>query len=159
MAAAILFFVYNLLFSGSSGSKNRPSGQEQTPVTEFVMDLIKRIREADTTAADRLIMEKSAVKWMKDPFAVIKKAEASEKGTEKEEKIITRDDLAGAFSYSGYMEMGKSRLAIINGIEYQEGDTLDIKGAFLKKISPAEVLISVGGEQEVILVPIENSDR
>jgi len=159
MAAAILFFAYNLLFSGSSGSKTRPPGQEQTPATEFVMDLIKRIREADTTAADRLILERSAAKRTKDPFAVITKKEASEKGTEKEETIIARENLAGAFSYSGYMEMGKSRLAIINGIEYQEGDTLDIKGVFLKKISRTEVLIYVGGEQGVILVPIEDSGR
>jgi hypothetical protein len=57
------------------------------------------------------------------------------------------------------MEMGKRRLAIINGMEYQEGDNLEIKGAALQKISRSEVLISVGEGQGGIVVPIADTGK
>ncbi len=159
MAAAVLYGAYSFLFSGSSGNKMKLSVKGQVPVNEFVTDLIRRIREADTTATDKLIMAKSAAKWKKDPFMVLEKAETSEGDTEKQMEIVSREDLAGAFNYSGYMEMGKSRLAIINGMEYLEGDNLSIQGAALQKISPNKVFISLGKEQGVIVVPIKDTGK
>lgn len=157
MAAAVLYGAYSFLFSGSSVNKKKLAGQGQVPVNEFVTDLIKRILKSDTTATDQLILERSAAKWKKDPFLAMKKREITEAETEKQQKIITREDLIGAFNYAGYMEMGKIRLAIINGMEYQAGDTLAIKGAVLQKISPKEVHISLKEAQGVVVVPIEDT--
>jgi len=159
MVAAILYGGYSFLFSGSSADKKKALENRQVPVSEFVTDLIKRIRKSDTTATDKLIFEKSAAKWKKDPFLVVTKTVIPEKDPEKQKENITRENLAGAFIYSGYMEMGKRRLAIINGMEYQEGDNLEIKGAALQKISRSEVLISVGEGQGGIVVPIADTGR
>lgn len=57
MVAAILYGGYNFLFSGSAGGKKRTSGKPQVAVNEFVADLVKRIRSADTTATDAKILE------------------------------------------------------------------------------------------------------
>jgi hypothetical protein len=156
MAAALLYGGYTFLFSGSTGGKKKSYGQPQVAVNEFVADLIKRIQGADTTATATEILEKSSVKWQKDPFLVVKKSEASEEENEKEPEIVARGDLTGSFTYSGYMEMGKSKLAIVNGTEYEEGDQLDMQGASLKKISPGEVHIYVDAKKGVIVVPIDN---
>ncbi len=160
MAAAALYGAYSFLFSGSSGNNRKLSGrQAQVPVNEFVTDLIKRILESDSTATDSLILARAADKWRKDPFLVVKKTATTAEAAEKLQQTISKEGLTGAFSYSGYMEMGKRKLAIINGMEYLQGDSLDQEGAVLKKISPGEVLISVGAMREVIVVPIDDIAR
>lgn len=157
MVVALLYGGYNFLFSGSAGGKKKSSGSRQVAVSDFVTDLIMRIRGADTTATDTLILEKSSAAWQKDPFLVVKQTEDTAGATENENEIITPGALTGAFKYSGYMEMGKSKLAIINGMEYQEGDHLEIQGAALKKISPGEVRIYVDAEKGIIVVPIDDT--
>lgn len=79
--------------------------------------------------------------------------------TEKQLDIIADEDLTGDFLYSGYMEMGTHKLAIINGMEYQEGDRLDSQGATLKKITPGEVRIYVGAKKGFIVVPIDDTTK
>ncbi len=159
MVAAILYGGYNFLFSGSAGGKKRIPGKPQVAVSEFVTDLIKRIRSADTTAADTEILEKSSARWQKDPFQVITKAEDPGVENEKKPDIIADENLSRDFLYSGYMEMGKRKLAIINGMEYQEGDRIDSSGAALKKILPGEVRIYVDAKKSVIVVPIDDMTK
>lgn len=159
MVAAILYGGYAYLFSGSAGGKKKSYGKPQVAVNEFVADLIKRVQGADTTVTDAEILSKSSAQWQKDPFLVVKKSGDSEEAAAKKAEIIDHGELTGSFKYSGYMEMGRSRLAIINGREYQEGDQLDIQGTALKKISSGEVHIYVGVRQGVIVVPIDDTAK
>jgi hypothetical protein len=43
--------------------------------------------------------------------------------------------------YSGYVESGKNKMAIINGLEYRAGEQLKEEGYTLKQITPLKVLI------------------
>lgn len=155
MVAAIVFGAYNFLFSGSADDRKKGPGKAPVGVNEFVADLVKRIRSADTTAADARILKSASAAWKKDPFQVVKKETASAEKAQKKTEIIDREELAGAFTYSGYMEMGKRRLAIINGMEYQTGDQLETPGAVLKKIAPGKVYIYVAAEKGIIVVPLD----
>jgi hypothetical protein len=47
---------------------------------------------------------------------------------------------ANKLIYSGYLAMGKSRIAIINGQDYRAGDKID--GFVLRKISPVAVQLT-----------------
>lgn len=157
MVAALLYGCYSFLFSDSSGNNKNVFNNIQAPVNEFVTDLIMRIRQSDSTERDNLILKKSSGVWKKDPFLVLQKITNVEEENKKKEKIILSKNLAGAFNYSGYLEMGKNRLVIINGREYLAGDNLAIKGAVLQKISPKEVHISLEAEQGIIVVSIQES--
>ncbi len=159
MVAAIIYGGYNFLFSGSGDGIKRIPGKPQVALNEFVADLIKRIRSADTTAKDTEVLERSSAQWQKDPFLVVNKAANPEVENEKKLDVIADKDLTGDFLYSGYMEMGKNKLAIINGMEYQAGDHLDSKGATLKKISPGEIRIYVEAKKGVIVVPRDETDK
>jgi hypothetical protein len=159
MVAALLYGCYHFLFSDSSGSNKNVFNNIQAPVNEFVTDLIMRIRQSDSTERDNLILKKSSGVWKKDPFLVLQKITNVEEENKKKEKIILSKNLAGAFNYSGYIEMGKSRLGIINGREYLAGDNLAIKGAVLQKVSPKEVHILLEEGQGVIVIPIEDTGQ
>ena len=158
MVVAIIYGAYNFLFSGSTNSRKQFPQRPLAPAGEFVADLVKRISAADTTKTDALILTKSAADWKRDPFLVMKKA-AEKKVETKDPEIIDRAELTGAFHYSGYMEMGTRKLAIINGLEYQEGEQLDNQGATLKMITPGEVRIYVDAEQGIIVAPIDETAK
>lgn len=157
MVVAILYGGFNFLFPDSKSGRPKFSSQKAVAVTDFVTDLVQRIRAADTTANDTLILEKSAGTWQKDPFEVISKASVEEGEPQEEAEIVDGEELAGSFNYTGYMEMGNHALAIINGLEYQAGDQLASAGAVLKKVTPSEVLIYVDTEKGLIVVPIVDS--
>jgi len=159
MVAAVLYGGYMFLFSGSAGDKKKSYGQSQKLINAFVADLANRIQAADTTVIDTEILEKSSAQWQKDPFLVIKKKTAAEEEAEKEPEIIDRGEMTGAFNYSGFVEMGKIKLAIINGVEYQEGDQLALQDAALKTISSGEVHIYVGAKKGIIVVPIDDTAK
>jgi hypothetical protein len=61
-------------------------------------------------------------------------------------------------TYSGYIEMGQRRLAIINNMEYQEGDMLARTGFRIMSISPGEVIIeSVRGIRQTSIPYVEET--
>ncbi len=54
--------------------------------------------------------------------------------------------------YSGYVDSGKKKLAVINGLEYRVGEQLEMEGYILKGITPSKVLIvnkNTGNEMEI----------
>ena len=150
----ILYGGFNFLFPDTKGGRPKFSSEKASAVTDFVTDLVRRIRTAGTTVTDTLILEESATTWRKDPFEVISKTVVEQAESKEEAQIVDREALAGSLSYTGYMEMGDNILAIINDLEYQVGDQLASEGAVLKKVTPKEVLIYVDAEEGLVVVPI-----
>lgn len=62
-------------------------------------------------------------------------------------------------SYSGFAEVQGMRLAVINGLDYAEGDELELAGYFVAKILPGEVVIrqqtNSTEELDEIRIPIQ----
>jgi len=68
---------------------------------------------------------------------------------------VERSAPEAGFTYSGYLEIGDRRLAIINGIEYETGDELAMGGYIVRGIYPNRVVIEVKWRKEKIIVPLE----
>ena len=86
--------------------------------------------------------------WEKNPFweRQAYREWAAKDGTgSSQDKII----------YSGYVDSGKRRLAVINGYEYREGEKLEMEGYLLKSIKPSRVLIVNKNTGNEIEVPIQ----
>ena len=63
------------------------------------------------------------------------------------------DDYTEPMIYNGYLEMGDRRLAVIDGIEYEEGDIL-ARGIFrILSISPQEIIIEHLNNGSRIVIP------
>lgn len=74
-------------------------------------------------------------RWEKDPFY---RLPASDRDDQSDESGQTSPE---GLEYTGFLETGKSRLAIINGIEYSAGERLKPKNAVVQSISPEKVVI------------------
>ncbi|MBU0986869.1 MAG: hypothetical protein KKH68_06405, partial [Proteobacteria bacterium] len=63
-----------------------------------------------------------------------------------------------SFTYSGYMETGNQRLAIINGMEYTVGEELEPGGYTVNSISANQVVIGVVGTDKIIVVEAKETN-
>jgi len=103
-----------------------------------------------------LIFSRAEKEWTQDPFLDEKSFRAWSKA--KEGAAAPKEGAAAPkieFVYAGYLEMDRKRIAIINGVEYEEGEALDIKGFSLKSVSPARVVIENRRIGATVNVPIQ----
>ena len=59
---------------------------------------------------------------------------------------------AAKIIYSGYVDAGIMKIAVINGLEYKAGEQLEMEGYVLKRVTPSKVLIvnkNTGSEVEI----------
>lgn len=116
--------------------------QKSAELVTFVADLTSGLGQDRTKNLSTLIFSRAEKEWTQDPFLDAKSLKAWSAAKEPAKK-----GLAGAaapkieFVYSGYIETGRKRMAIINGIEYREGENLDVKGYVLTSVSPTGVVI------------------
>lgn len=89
--------------------------------------------------------------WAGNPFLRVALPVESQSKQER----VAASALNVNFIYSGYMEMGDNRLAVINGMEYVVGEELDPGGYIVNSISPAQVVIGIEGTNQTIVLPVE----
>ena len=137
-------------------AKTDPFQQPQS--TENVTAFIAKVADATQNLgaeATTTLIRKAESAWKQDPFAEIPKPSAPV----VEEKQTKTDRPLPNLAYSGYIEVGDRRLAIINGQEYTTGDTLDPGGFTIKSILPTRVtLVSAKGGSAPIVLPLQEGE-
>jgi hypothetical protein len=146
--AGIVFFF--------SGPKNTPPppGAGETPAREFVTEVVQSIALHSRTATEQIILEKAQAPWPSDPFitTILSPSEESNPG---ETPMIASD--SEAFNYTGYVEIGAKRLAIINGEEYETGDRVSGSPFTVQGITPEQVLLGDAGNRIRVIPMVDDS--
>ena len=133
---AIAFGAYALLSGGKSqnDAKESNTAGNDNHLSSIAGDLMKN----PLNLTDAYIVGRAEADWGKNPFW--------EKNSYREwankDNAKTKDDPAAKIIYSGYIDIGKKKMAVINGLEYSVGEKLEIEGYVLKKITAAKVVIS-----------------
>ena len=154
MALAILGGGYIYFFSSPQDADIGIPAKGPDELNRFVIDLGKTLKSSELTKNDAFVLARAAKEWTKDPFLPPDLTVSSEASIDEEKLMVEDID----FSYSGYIDMGNRKLAIINGMEYEAGEALEQGVYIIKSISPVQVVIGAsGGPQEVIL-PLEETD-
>jgi hypothetical protein len=144
----ILFGVYAWL----SGGKKQKNIKEINPaVTDnYISSIAGDLMKNPLNLADAYIVGRAEADWGKSPFW--EKDSYREWASKDDAK--TKDDPAAKIMYSGYVDAGKKKMAVINGVEYSVGEKLEIEGYVLKKITATKVVLSNknrGSELEIII--------
>lgn len=101
------------------------------------------------------VISMAAEKWIKNPFKkVLSKGEllknkvySSKEGSEDKRGIR-------GLIYSGFLSMAKKRMAIIDGIEYEEGDELETGEYIVKQIKPSEVILKMKNQDKTVSITL-----
>lgn len=126
--------------------------QKREELNTFVATLSEEMSKAAPKSMVSLVFNRAEQEWDHDPFLDKKTLGAWSKSREKIKEDVKEDNIE--FVYSGYIEVDRKRIAIINGMEYREGEALDIKGYLLKKVFTSSVVIENRGTGTTVNVPL-----
>jgi hypothetical protein len=106
---------------------------------------------------DSYIIKRAENPWINDPMARMSKPMKTD---EDEASELTRVETGPGdrILYTGYLEMGTMRLAIINGNEYSAGDRLEQSSYVVRSITPSQVVLAIAdGTQNMFIIPLQET--
>jgi hypothetical protein len=162
MVLAVLWGGYTLLFTGSETREGGvvASNQQIEDTRAFVQNTTQTVaQETSAPGNTPYLLKRAAETWPRDPFLDRQTALTyeAEKMAQEETKEVSAAELG--LVYSGYLMAGDKSLAVINGLEYEEGEKLDREGGYIvKTISPIQVVIGREGSTSRIIVPLEETE-
>jgi len=62
---------------------------------------------------------------------------------------------AAKIIYSGYVDSGRNKFAVLNGVEYRVGEQLEIDGYVLKEVTPSRVVIYNKNTGDNLEIPLQ----
>jgi len=133
-ALAVIYGIYEIIFRSPAGNKAATITTYNSAVNSNVaaVSLNNPLEKLDA-----YIIGRAETDWKSNPFL---ERNLYKEWTAKEEPAAA-SNTAAKFIYSGYVDSGKKKMAIINGMEYSEGEKLAIDGYVLKNITPAKIKI------------------
>jgi len=151
MVLAILYGGYDFFLASKLKTSIESPEKKEELLDKFVTDVAVKLKKKDISKVDKYIIARAKDEWTKDPFVRIELPPESELKQER----IEASALKMNFTYSGYMEMGDQKLAVIDGMEYMIGDELEPGGYIIKSISPTQVVIGIKDTNQTIVLAVE----
>lgn len=136
-AVFVLYAGYEYLIGPASKKVKASASADSVKVDTFINEIIKDLGRDKITDSDAYVIRRMATGWGKNPFwkKDLYKAWVNREGHAQRSGVLAK------IIYSGYVDSGKNKMAVINGFEYRIGDELEIEGYVLKQISPSKILI------------------
>jgi hypothetical protein len=131
----ILYGAYALITGGKKqkDTKEINTAEKDNYLSSIAGDLMKN----PLSLTDAYVVGRAEADWGKNPFW--------EKDSYREwagkDDVKTKENPAAKIIYSGYVDVGKKKMAVINGLEYSVGEMLEIDGYVLKKITETKVVL------------------
>lgn len=147
MAIAIIYAAYDFLIGQPAVKKAKI---EATPIEieSFITSISNDVMKNKMAGVEVYIIKKAEADWGRNPFWM-----------RSEYREFAGDEAGGGLAakivYSGYVDSGRKRMAIINGYEYEPGDVLEIEGYVLKSVTPSRVLIANPGTGSELFIPLQ----
>jgi hypothetical protein len=162
MVVAIVYAAYSFIFDQpvergpeSNSTTGNPitisvenssgSGNKNKELRKFVATVFKKINKKKSVV-DTHIIKMAIAEWKRDPF--LRTDLDTESGLNggagfyKSKKEII---------YSGYLKLGNKMLAVINGIEYEEGEMLETGVYFVSDITSSVVVLKNSSNKTITL--------
>ena len=154
MVVALVFGSYFLLFAPAQMDETSSARDDSEELNRFVMQAAKQLYRKNEVTTALYIIDHARTPWVRDPFITIKAPEPVKPEVVPSPKNVLPDV---TFSYTGYLDVGGMRLAIINGQEYATQDVIGPEGHVLTHISPQQVIIQSSRQKTRLVVPLEET--
>ncbi len=158
---AIMFFTViwgGVMLFGDSGhrrsSESASSGNSSSKEKQLIANLASQLSKQTPSKIEEYMVKSAGDAWTKDPFLSPAKGLQSDKPNKIAKSEKQSSPKAGNWLYSGYLEVSGERLAIINGQEYEEGESLYPVGYYLNRIHKNHVTIGIVGKESTITLPL-----
>lgn len=159
MCVTIAYGAYELLSSGTPNNKPQsPATDSTAELQSLVTDISRQLSTKGKDQDRKYLVELEATNWSKDPF--IQSTQPLRKTLEPPKEASKPAPLSQGLpqlSYSGYLEVGSQKLAIINGQEYAKGEALGTTGYYVRSISARHVMVGKVNGSDTIRLPLQEA--
>ena len=150
MVLAVIYGVYTVFFSAPREVSISSGHKELETLNSFVTKVAEQTKTG-LSKEETYILQKARAEWKQDPFIQIRPKLTRDEAEERQPLVVNSKIL-----YTGFLEMGNKRLAIINGMEYEIGDILERTGLVVRKISPSHVVVAApDNKNKTLIIPME----
>jgi hypothetical protein len=142
----VLYAGFDYLIIGPAGKKVKSSA-DSVKIETFTSEITSDLNKNKLSDFDKYVIRRAGIDNGNNPFL---KRDAY--------KVwAARDNKGGASKiiYSGYVESGRNRMAVLNGLEYRAGEQMVEEGYVLKQITPSKVLIFDKRTGNSLEIPIQ----
>ena len=157
MLLVVAFGAYELLFApkpGGSNFKTTSGGLES--LNAFLTKVATANQQGGLSESEADIIKLAEAKWEQDPMLVIPK-KVIPKAVEPVKKAAPPPTVD--IVYTGYMEMADKALAIINGMEYEIGDTIEPGALLIRRIYPNKIeVVATERGGRTFTIPLTETD-
>ncbi|NNL75066.1 MAG: hypothetical protein HKO68_01880 [Desulfobacterales bacterium] len=153
MVLSVVYGVYILFFSEPQKAPTIGGDKELATLNSFIAKVADRTKTG-LTSKQAYILKKAQAVWKQDPLVQIR-TKSDEDEEEESKPPVLNSDLV----YTGFLEMGARRLAIINGTEYEAGEKLEPGGFIIRSIRPNHVVIAPANRKtKTMIIPLEENE-
>lgn len=159
MCLTIVYGAYEVV--GSRVSKREAPKVQKNAAGElkaFVAEIGSKLNKERSAKTYTYAIEQAEAAWNKDPFIQSSRPLQKHLAVSPGIQAPKRPDLRSQFTFSGFLQLGDTRMAIINGTEYAVGEALPDKSLYVKSISPDRVVIGKVKSPETIQLPLKEFD-
>jgi hypothetical protein len=160
MLLTVAYGIYALFFEGKgSSTSTEPASVSSAVQLENLNAFITKVAEASKAGLskeDKYIISRAETEWKQDPLITAELTERPQDEIKKQQQVIQAASPRPNIAYTGFMQMGDKRFAIINGFEYAPGDQLLEGGYKVSSVTPSKVVIvSTDGSNKKFIFPLE----
>lgn len=144
---AALYGGYQFLAPKAKKPSSGQRGVVSENLTPFAAEVVGRMRKLDAGGTDAYVVARGNSPWPSNPFF-----QGRIQPEEEAAAAMAVETVVDQLSFSGYLQIGDRTFAIINGTEYETGETLPGFGLTVVSIEPKRVALSEdGGSGTVVL--------
>lgn len=151
MMLSLLYGMYVFLLSPKK-LLTYSEAEKSIDATAFIQEINTTLGKTALNEFESHAMKQIKAEWTNNPFYEQKLGRDAAKESGKTAEILM------SLNYTGYLEIGEKKMAIINGIEYGAGEPLYIKDGeeyMIKNIYPSKVVIQNGADKAVFEVLLQ----
>ena len=153
MVLAVVYGAYIMFFESPKQAKTFSAGGDRK--LEALNTFITKVADKAKSGPSKkqaYILQKAQADWKQDPFVQLQSKKV-------EEDTGPAPVLDARVRYTGFLQMGDRRLAIISGMEYETGDRLESGGFIIRSIFPNRVMVSPPGKnKKLMILPMEETE-
>lgn len=161
MCLTIVYGAYELFGPHTTGKPTsrsthaNPTGE----LRNFVNEVTQKMADGRMSKDFQYMVAQASTDWTRDPFlqsTLPLKQQLVAPATPAQ--LPEKERMAKAFTFTGFLQIGDTKLAVINGTEYAVGETLQDSGYYLKNVSAERAIIGRTDGSETIQVPLTEMD-
>lgn len=159
MVLVVLWGAYTVFLEDRAPKPDFVTADSNMDTLNAFVTKVAEAAQSGLSKADAYLLEQAQSAWQQNPMLNIEAPviESEQQGEEAVD-ILPVEQSDRNFAYTGFLQMGDIRLAIINGMEYEAGDRLEDGGYTVQSITPRLVVLKTRGKGNTTFkIPLEEN--